>query len=44
MKRNNNKKDKYGDESGHEFCDKCCFCITCGDCKKFGCGLFEEIY
>lgn len=28
----------YGDGSDHLACKKCGFCITCGDCKKFGCG------
>ena len=27
--------DKIGK---HIVCDKCGFCIICGDCKKFGCG------
>lgn len=30
--------DQYGDGSDHKVCDKCGFCIDCGDCKKFGCG------
>ena len=24
--------DLYGDESGHEACEFCGYCITCGDC------------
>lgn len=30
--------DAYGDESDHPVCEKCGFCIKCGDCKGFGCG------
>jgi len=25
--------EMYGDESGHEVCEFCGFCITCGDCE-----------
>ena len=34
--------EKYGDGSTHECCEKCGFCITCGDCKKLGCGRKNE--
>jgi len=30
--------EEYGDGSDHECCDLCGFCLTCGDCDKFGCG------
>ncbi len=34
--------EKYGepdDEIGsHRHCSECDYCITCGDCVKFGCG------
>lgn len=30
--------NKYGDGSFHEVCEKCGFCIPCGDCQKYGCG------
>lgn len=35
--------EKYGDGSSHEVCDKCGFCIPCGDCAKFGCGKAEQV-
>lgn len=28
--------DKYGK---HKCCEKCGCCITCRDCKEYGCGL-----
>lgn len=28
----------YGDKSNHECCRLCGYCITCGDCEKYGCG------
>jgi len=31
--------DMYGDGSNHEACEKCGFCLTCGDCI---CGLSDE--
>lgn len=31
-------QELYGDGSDHEACIKCGFCITCLDCKNFGCG------
>ena len=34
--------DAYGDESDHPVCEKCGFCIKCGDCKEFGCGAKHE--
>lgn len=34
--------DMYGDNSDHEACDRCGFCVECGDCENFGCG--KEIY
>lgn len=30
--------DVYDDGSDHIVCEKCGFCIKCGDCKEFGCG------
>ena len=30
--------EMYEDESDHEACGECGFCITCGDCNKYGCG------
>ncbi len=38
--------EEYGepnDELGkHEVCEECGFCITCGDCKKYGCDSLNE--
>ena len=48
---NKTMHDAYGepdDEIGkHTYCDVCGYCITCGDCKHFGCGLknkYERTY
>jgi len=30
--------EEYGDGSEHVYCPICKFCITCGDCEKYGCG------
>lgn len=30
--------DVYMDDSDHECCNYCGFCITCKDCEKYGCG------
>ena len=29
--------DVHGDGSNHECCSECGFCVTCGDCEKYGC-------
>ena len=29
---------EYGDGSQDTCCQECGYCITCGDCKRFGCG------
>lgn len=38
--------EKYGeldDEIGkHLCCEKCGYCITCGDCKKHGCSQIKQ--
>lgn len=31
----------YKDESDHHCCEKCGFCIECGDCNTHGCGKVE---
>lgn len=28
----------YGDNSDHNACEVCGFCIHCDDCSTFGCG------
>ena len=30
--------DKYGDGSQHRCCEKCGYCLDCGDCEQWGCG------
>ncbi len=34
--------EAYGEPKGklgnHLVCEKCGYCINCGDCKKYGCG------
>jgi len=30
--------ERFGDGSDHISCDECGYCITCGDCKEYGCG------
>lgn len=44
----NNKEIKtmdetYGDGSKHLCCPYCGYCMTCGDCKKYGCGRPENL-
>lgn len=38
---------EYGepnDEAGkHECCEKCLYCVPCGDCKAYGCGTEKPI-
>jgi len=34
--------DVYGDKSPHVCCEKCGFCVTCGDCASFGCSGAES--
>ena len=34
--------DIYNDGSNHEACQECGYCITCGDCVKYGCGEIED--
>ena len=34
--------ETYGDGSDHLCCPYCGFCITCGDCEKYGCDGTEE--
>ena len=31
--------EEYGDGSDHKCCPKCGFCVDCGDCEQYGCGL-----
>ena len=34
------------EEPKHETCSRCGYCVTCGDCDRFGCGLpdrFQKI-
>jgi len=31
----------WGDGSDHECCEKCHYCITCGDCARDGCGALS---
>ena len=31
--------EMYGDGSDHEACQRCGFCVSCGDCAEHGCGL-----
>ena len=35
---NKTMDDEYGDGSDHKVCEKCGFCIDCGDCAELGCG------
>ena len=37
-KRKETMHERYGDGSDHKCCDKCGFCLDCGDCKRYGCG------
>ena len=34
--------DLYGDGSDCIACEICGFCITCGDCERYGCGKFKD--
>lgn len=38
-KENKTMDEVYGDGSKHSTCAVCGFCINCGDCVRFGCGL-----
>lgn len=37
-KKSRTMHEKYSDSSNHNVCEKCDFCLVCGDCNKFGCG------
>jgi len=37
-KRLKTMDDIHDDGSDHAVCEKCGFCIKCGDCKNYGCG------
>jgi len=35
--------EEYGDGSNHICCEKCGYCLTCGDCGTFGCGRTKPL-
>lgn len=38
----NTMHETYGDGTEHVCCEKCGYCITCEDCKKYGCGSTDK--
>ena len=38
-KRSKTMDETYDDGSDHIVCKVCGFCIKCGDCKEYGCGV-----
>jgi len=40
---NKTMDEEYGDGSSHLCCSVCWFCVDCGDCKSFGCGLEGKV-
>lgn len=36
-------KENERRQDGHACCGKCGYCLTCGDCRTFGCGRTKPL-
>jgi len=42
MVKEKTMNEEYEDGLNHIVCEECGFCITCGDCNKYGCGSHKN--
>ena len=37
--KNKEANNTFEDGTDHRKCEKCGYCIDCGDCEEYGCGI-----